>query len=169
MRNLFVLAIVLATAAAFCQTAPPTVNVPQFSISATALPLSGQGSTAPATDVGGELQITNNVYFRSDNILVPAFANTSNYGGINYLLPNSWLKKTKLPQQNLAPYITASLGISRTGANPTNQFAALVGGGMKYCTGNLCVNLAEIRWAHIQGLNNSTVIVSSGLQLGWHW
>jgi hypothetical protein len=167
----------LLMGAAFAQTPPapapastPSVlDLPQFSITATAMSLSGQGQTSPAADVGAELQITDNWFFRSDNIMVPAIANTTNVAGANWLVSNKWLAKTKLPSDKLQPYLTGSMGISRTGVAPTNKFAAMFGGGMKYCGGSTCATIAEIRWAHIPGLNNSTVIVSSGLSFGWHW
>lgn len=158
----------LMTVGLYAQTTP-TVTIPQFSISATAMPFSGNDETAPATDVGGLLQVTTNAFFRSDNILIPAFSSTTNLGGIDYMLPSKWIARTKLPSQNLFPYLSGSMGISRSGTSQTNHFAMLAGGGLKYCTGMLCVSMVEVRYAKINGLNNNTVIVSSGLQLGWHW
>lgn len=180
MKNILTV-LVLLSALCFAQTkepptqapAPqPSTNLPQFSISASVMNLSGNGQTAAATDVGAAFQLTNDVFLRADNFVDPTHSLIANFGGFNYALPSKWLSKTKLSPNSFQPYVTASAGIAREGTDPTNRFAALAGGGLNYApAGNsvFSLNLAEVRWAKLPGLSNSTVIVSTGLQVGWHW
>lgn len=153
-------------------TSQPATTMPSFSISASALNLSGTATSQPAADVGASLQLTNSFWLRSDNIVANGYV--GNFGGVLYPLPAKLMNKTKLNSASFQPYLTGSFGLSRisTDKSPINHTSGLVGGGLNYDPtgkGAFSVNLVEVRYAKLPGFNNSTVIVSSGLQLGWHW
>lgn len=158
------------------QTAPPNppTNAPTFTLSASVLSLPGGNQTSAATDIGGTFAVTPNLLLRSDNIIAPAVNTSAYFGGIEYVLPtHKILSKTNLDESHFQFYVTGSAGQARitTGSSPEQtHFAALAGGGANYDpsgTGKFSVNLFEVRWAKLPGLSNSTVVVSSGLKLGF--
>ena len=171
------LALCLSLAAAFAQNTPPpnpSTTQPTFSLNASVLSLPGGNQTSAATDIGATFAVTNKLYLRSDNILAPAVNLSSYFGGVEYQLPtDKILAKTNLDPAHFQFYATASLGQARItvgSAAPQTHFAALAGGGVNYDpagTGKFSLNLIEARWAKLPGLANSTIVVSSGLKLGF--
>jgi hypothetical protein len=171
-----ILAIALLSGVCFAQQpAPnPSTESPTFTINASVL--GGGQNLGAATDIGASFAVTKNWYLRSDNIIAPSVNTQGFFGGVQYNLPQlaNLLKNTNLNATHFQFYATAALGAARTqiGAtgNPVNHFAALAGGGVNYDptgSGKFSLNLGEVRWAKMPGWSNSTVIVSSGLQLGW--
>jgi hypothetical protein len=173
------LVCLFACSLAFAQTSPeptpaPSTNSTSFTISANVVSLPAGGITSAATDVGQTFAVTPNLFLRGDEILAPAVNLSGYFGGIQYALPTAKiLAKTNLDPAHFQFYITGSGGQARVtvGANPvTTHFAALAGGGINYDPtgkGRFSVNLAEVRWAKFPGLSNSTVLVSSGLKIGF--
>lgn len=143
-----------------------------FSLTAQAMALPGGGETVAASDVGATYAITNAISLRSDNILAPSNGVQMYTGGVQWF-PNlsGFLAKTKLNPKQFQFYLTGSAGIDRLvpSTGPSQQHIALLaGGGINYSpssNGVFSVNLAEVRYAHIPGLANSTAIVSSGVNL----
>lgn len=174
----FLLVLCALSIGAFAQTATPapapSTNSTSFTISANVVSLPAGGVTSAATDVGQTFAVTPNLFLRGDEILAPAVNLSGYFGGIQYALPTAKiLAKTNLDPTHFQFYITGSGGQARitVGANPvTTHFAALAGGGINYDPtgkGKFSVNLAEVRWAKFPGLSNSTVLVSSGLKIGF--
>jgi hypothetical protein len=153
--------------------APPSATN-TFAINASALPLFGNGQTTPATDIGAVFQFTKNALLREENIIAPSVNVGGYFGGIQYQLPASLFKNTTFNNQ-FFPYVTGSVGLVRStaiGATTANHVGALAGGGLNYCpSGNqtFCLNMVEARWARLPGFQNSTFLVSSGLQIKWNW
>jgi hypothetical protein len=171
-----VLALLAAiSVAAFGQSpANPATTASTFTLSASVLSLPTNNETAVATDIGATFAVTKNFLLRSDTILSPAVNLTGYFGGIQYALPSAKiLAKTNFDPASFQFYLTASGGESRitVGSAPVlNHFAALAGGGINYDPtgkGKFSVNLVEVRYAHIPGLSQNTVIVASGLKLGF--
>ncbi len=85
----------------------------------------------------------------------------------------SLLAKTKLNPSAFQLYVTGSVGVDDVSeANgPTKQhIAVLAGGGLNYDptgTGKFSVNLVEVRYARLPGVENNTAIVASGLRLSF--
>ena len=176
MRKALPLFLIVALAiSVFAQTPPnPSTESPTFTLNASVL--GGGQNLGAATDIGATFAVTKNWLLRSDNIIAPAVNTQGFFGGVQYNLPQlqKLLANTNLSNKNFQFYATAAMGAARTqiGASgtPVNHFAALAGGGVNYDptgTGKFSLNLAEVRWAKMPGWSNSTVIVSSGLQLGW--
>lgn len=160
----------------FAQTADPNPSTaqPTFTLNASVLSMPGNGQTSAATDIGGTFAVTQNLLLRSDNILAPAVNLSAYFGGVQYALPTAKiLAKTNLDPAHFQFYLTGSMGQSRVtvGDTPTlTHFAALAGGGVNYDPsgkGKFSLNLIEARYAHLPGLSNSTVIVASGLKIGF--
>lgn len=155
---------------------PPAPPAPSysFSLNANAMPLFGSGESQPATDIGATFQFTKNSALREENIIAPGADIGGYFGGIQYQLPASVFKNTTFSNQ-FFPYVTGSAGIVRStapGASTQNHFGALAGGGLNYCPNgsqSFCLNMVEARWARLPGFENSTFLVSSGLQLKWNW
>jgi hypothetical protein len=179
MKSIALALFCLFAAVAVAQTATPapspnpSTNQPTFTLSAKILSLPAGTVTSAATDIGGTFAVTPNFLLRSDNILAPAVNLDGYFGGIQYALPaGKILTKTNFDPAHFQFYLTASAGQARVtvGPNLNTHFAALAGGGANYDptgTGKFSINLFEARWAKIPGLSNSTVVVSSGLNLGW--
>lgn len=175
MKFVTLLVTILFAAACLAQTPPnPSTESPTFTLNASVL--SGGQNLGAATDIGATFAVTKNWLLRSDNIIAPSVNTEGFFGGVQYNLPQlaNLLKNTNLNSSHFQFYASAALGAARTqiGATgtPVNHFAALAGGGVNYDptgTGKFSLNLAEVRWAKMPGWANSTVIVSSGLQLGW--
>ena len=178
MKKLALLSIFLALPL-LAQTPPPVqppVVIPAtttFSLNASVLQIGNiaSGSTA-AADFGGTLQITDRASFRQENILAPSASWQGYFGGVNYALPNGFLKKTKLSVNQFSPYLTASMGVGINSQNGTTKqnLGELIGGGINYSPGNngkFTANLIELRYAHLPGFNSSTVVASVGVKLGW--
>jgi hypothetical protein len=152
----------------------PATDLPKFQLSAKVMSLPGGGVTSVATDIGATFAVTNNWLLRSDNILAPAVNLQGFFGGIQGPIPyaGKYLAKTNLDPKHFQPYITASLGAAHIvkASADSQQFAVLAGGGANYDpsgSGKFTINLFEARWAKLPGFANSTVIVSSGINLGW--
>jgi hypothetical protein len=179
MKRTCVFALVFILGAyCFAQTPTPppnpSTNSPSFTLTATVMSLPANGQTSVATDIGGTFAVTKNILLRSDNILSPDVGLSANFGGVQYTLPTEKLfGKTNLDPQHFQMYVTGSLGQSRvstTGFPDKSGLAGLAGGGVNYDpsgAGHFSLNLVEARWAKLPGLSNSTVIVSTGLKLGW--
>lgn len=169
--SLFVLAVLAV--AAFAQNGATTQ--PTFSLSASVLSLPSSQETSAATDIGATFAVTKNYLLRSDNIIAPAVSTQAFFGGIQGPIPyvsSKLATKTNFDPQHFQFYWTASAGVSHITVNGQDQqhFAALAGGGLNYDptgSGKFSLNLAEVRWAKLPGLSNSTVVVASGLKLGW--
>ena len=184
MKRIALVCLFLLLAAitpAFGQTpAPAPVPAPAgystFSITASVMNFSGQGSTSAATDLGQAFAITNHFSLRADEILAPS-ANAQVYlGGFKYFLPASKaLEKTNLNSETFQFYVTGGVGVDRiTLPTPPSTFkqhiAAAVGGGINYDptnSGNFSLNLIEVRWARLPGFNQNAAIVSSGLKISF--
>lgn len=167
-------ALVASFAGAQDKPANPSTDMPSFTLSASVLSLPGGNQTSAATDIGATFAVTPRFLLRSDNILAPAVNMQSFFGGVEYRLnTHKILGQTNLDETHFGFYVTASAGQARitVGTNPEQtHFAALAGGGVNYDptgSGKFSINLAEVRWAKLPGLSNSTVIVSSGLKLGF--
>lgn len=180
MKNSAILALLAVFLAlpVFGQTVTPTTNpsttAATFTLSASVLSLPGGNQTSAATDIGATFAVTPNFLLRSDTILAPSVNLSGYFGGVEYVLPtHGILAKTNLDETHFQFYVTASGGQARitVGTAPeVNHFAVLAGGGVNYDpsgSGKFSINLAEVRWAKLPGLSNSTVVVSSGLKLGW--
>ena len=160
--------------AAVATTPNPSTNLPTFTLNASVVTLPAGNQVSAATDIGGTFAVTDKLSLRSDNILAPAVNLGAYFGGIQYALPTAkLLAKTNLDPAHFQFYATASAGQARIqvgSSDPVAHFAALAGGGANYDpsgTGKFSVNLFEVRWAKLPGLSNSTVIVSSGLKIGF--
>lgn len=169
---LAVLAVLALSLGALAQSQPlpDAPGVSQFSINASASSLSGNGESFPATEIGFDLQVTDNAFFRQTNLLIPGASLSAYFGGIKYQLPSSILAKTKLPSQNMTPYITAGLGVDRVNlaAGTKQSIAGYGGAGLSYApAGNskLSVQLIEVKWMDLPNFNKSAVEVSGGLVL----
>ena len=154
--------------------APAATTSTTFTISASVMSFSTAQQTSPATDLGASFAVTPKLSLRSDNILLPSFNTSAFFGGVQYALPTAkLLGKTNLDPNHFQFYLTGSVGQARVTdsfGELNTHLAALAGGGVNYDpagTGRFSVNLGEVRWAKIPGLNNSTVIVSSGLKIGF--
>lgn len=178
MKKVAVLFATLCLAvAAFAQTATPpnpSTTTPTFTLNASVLSLPGGNQTSAATDIGATFAVTPKFLLRSDNVLAPAVNLSAYFGGLEYVLPtHKILGQTNLDETHFQFYVTASAGQGRitVGTAPEQtHFAALAGGGVNYDpsgSGKFSINLVEARWAKLPGLANSTVIVSSGLKLGF--
>lgn len=179
MKQFISVAVLLSlSVAAFGQTVATTPNpsttAATFTLNASILSLPANSQTSAATDIGATFAVTDKLSLRSDNILAPAVNLSAYFGGIQYALPTAKiLTKTNLDPAHFQFYLTGSAGQARVtvGSDPTRtHFAALVGGGVNYDpagTGKFSINLLEARWAKLPGLSNSTVVVSSGLKIGF--
>lgn len=170
--------LLILSVAAFGQTVATTPNpsttAATFTLNASILSLPANNQTSAATDIGATFAVTPKFLLRSDNILAPAVNLSAYFGGVQYALPTAKiLAKTNLDPMHFQFYLTGSMGQSRitVGSQPTQtSIAALLGGGINYDqtgTGKFAVNLLEVRWARIPGLANSTMVVSSGLKIGF--
>lgn len=165
---------------AFAQSAPAPAPEPapagysNFSLTASAVSLTGQGQTTAATDLGQAFAITNNFSLRADEIMAPS-ANLNAYlGGFKYFIPTTKaLAKTNLNASSFQFYVTGGAGVNRwtDATGKINQhIAAVAGGGVNWDptnSGNFSVNVIEVRWARFPGFQNNTVLVSSGLKLSF--
>lgn len=169
------LAVSVAVAQEVTQPPPnPSTNAPSFTLSASVLSLPSGNQTSAATDIGGTFAVTPNLLLRSDNILAPAVNLSAYCGGLEYGLPaGKILAKTNLDPGHFQFYVTASGCQSRVtvgNTDPQVHFGYLGGGGVNYDPtgkGKFSINLAEVRYARLPGLSQNTVIVSSGLRLGF--
>lgn len=156
-------AILLISLSLFAQS--PAVEANQFSVSAKVLSVPGLAQTAVASDLGASFKISNRVSVRQDSIIVPADNTTAYLGSVQYSLPfESVLKHTTLPKNEFAAYAVAGLGVDRL-AN-TQHIAGQVGVGVNYDPSkskHYSVNLFEIRWARLPGINQNAVLFSSGV------
>lgn len=176
MKTIMLVATLLLASLSFGQAATPqpATNSTTFTISANVVSLPAGGVTSAATDVGQTFTVTPNLYLRGDEILAPSVNLSGYFGGIQYALPTAKiLAKTDLDPGHFQFYITGSGGQARVtvgNAPVTTHFAALAGGGINYDPagkGKFSLNIAEVRWAKFPGLSNSTVLVSSGLKIGF--
>lgn len=147
---------------------PPT-NEGNFSLTAKAVALPGGGQTVAGTVLGQTMAVTSSVSLRADELLAPA-SNLQVYAGGLQWFPGRLqkvLQKTNL--NGLVPYVTASAGsatVSPPSGPSQKHIAILAGGGANYCANRtMCVNVAEVRWADLPGVSNSTILLSSGLTL----
>lgn len=173
--SIALVAFVALSVAAFAQDPNPATSLPTFSISASVLSLPSAQEASAATDIGATFAVTDHWLLRSDNILAPAVSTQAYFGGVQGPIPylNTLLAaKTHFDAAHFQPYLTASAGISHitVGGVDSQHFAALAGGGLNYDPtgkGKFSINLAEVRWAKLPGLSNSTVVVASGLKIGF--
>jgi hypothetical protein len=155
-------------------TPNPSTSSSTFTISASVLSLPAAQQTNAATDIGQTFAVTPKFLLRADEILAPSVNLDSYFGGIQYSLPTAKiLTKTNLDPAHFQFYVVGSLGQARVtvqGVPTATHFASLAGGGVNYDpsgTGKFKVNLIEVRYARLPGLANSTVVASSGLNIGF--
>jgi hypothetical protein len=177
------LAAVLLMTACFAQTpapapvapvANPSTTSPTFTINASAFSISAGGSTTPATDIGGTFVVTPKYILRSDNLLIPGFNYSGNFGGLMRTIAPSFLSKTNLNPSSFQLYVEASLGEGRISSTSYNHTAlnGMAGGGANYSPGGnskFTLNILEARYAYLDlgPHSKNFFILSSGLQLGW--
>lgn len=160
-----VMAVLLISLSLFAQATTPAVEANQFSVSAKVLSVPGLSQTAIASDLGASFKISNRLGVREDSILVPADSTSAYLGSVQYSLPfESILKHTTLPKNEFAAYAVAGLGVDRL--TNTQHIAGQVGIGVNYDPSkskHYSVNLFEIRWARLPGINQNAVLFSSGV------
>lgn len=163
---------VLLPAAALGQANPPNQQLPNspFSVQAGVLSVNGGGQTSSAASLVATLNLTPNLVLRADNILDPATDWQFYGGGSNYDMTHLLSSKSPINKKQFQIYVTGTVGVSRIvpAAGKTKQsIGYMAGGGLNYdpqAMGHFSVNIAEIRYGHLPGLNNSAVLFSSGIK-----
>ena len=145
----------------------------QFSVNAYAISLQSNINTSPAVDTGFTLKLNNDIELTQDNIIDPANNTKAFFAGIKSYAISDYLPKL-LEKLNIPPsirfYAEIDPGVSMVTNNSgvtTQAIAMLAGGGIDYQVPNSPVTLSIVRvdWCHIPGLNNSGIMISTGLQL----
>lgn len=155
---------------AFSLSAAAQVQVNGFSVNASVVSVPGLRQTAVATDVGGTLALTNRLSLRDDSLIIPADSAQAYLGSVQYQLPVEAIigKASRLPKKEFALYAMAGAGVDRGGN--WQHFAGQAGIGMSYdpkANGRYTVNLFELRWARLPGINNNGVLFSSGVGISF--
>jgi hypothetical protein len=163
--------------AAFAQTTTPPPNPattqPTFTLSGNVLALPSATQSSAATDIGLTFSVTNNWQLRADTIIAPTVSTQGYYGGLQYIIPTAkLLAKTNLNSNSFQFYLSGGAGEVHVTANGNtlSHFGGLLGGGVNYDptgTGKFSVNLAEVRWAPKLNGTNESIVVETGLKLGW--
>lgn len=145
--------------------AAQTVSIHSFSATAKVMSVPGMSQTAVASDLGGSFSISNRVSLREDSLIVPADSSTAYLGSVQYAMPvERILKHTTLPANEFQAYAVAGMGVDRL--LNTQHIAAQAGIGMNYDpkgSKHYSVNLFELKWARLPGVNNNAVLFSSGV------
>ena len=159
MKRLFVLLLISLLPIA------PALAQSSFSVTAKVLAVPGLGQTAAASDVGGTFRITNRASLRNDSIVDPGDNMTAYLGSAQYAMPvERILKHTTLPANQFEAYAVAGLGVDKVAGR--QHIAAQAGIGLNYdpkASKHYSVNLFELRWARLPGLNQNAVLFSSGV------
>jgi hypothetical protein len=179
MKKKLLLFVVLTTSLMFAQLPDAPSAASRFSVSASAMGVSGSGSATASTIAGGEVNLTKSFAIGYEQVLIPSLDANYHFATVSYTMPLTFGQKinaTLVFDRSKWQYrffggvgvLRQSLIVNADGV-PVQHIATELGAGLNYLAGDhVVINAISGRWlrAGIAGPLHDQFIVTPD-QMAW--